>query len=77
MKRLLSIEEVAEILQIPIPTLRAWRHKGTGIPSFRVGRHVRYDADDLEAWLVQQKEAGGGHSAATKAIRLSHKRQPA
>jgi excisionase family DNA binding protein len=55
MKPLLTLDEVAELLGIPASTLYRWRSEGDGPPSFRVGRVVRYDSADLEAWLQRQK----------------------
>ena len=46
--------QIAEYLEIPEPTLRQWRHKGTGPQWTRVGRHVRYRWSDVEAWLDSQ-----------------------
>lgn len=51
---LLSAEELAEYLQIPIDTLYAWRYKHYGPPGMRVGRHLRYRFRDIEAWLDGQ-----------------------
>jgi len=52
--RLLSAEELAEYLTIPIATIYAWRYQGKGPPGFRVGRHLRYRAGDVERWLIDQ-----------------------
>lgn len=49
--RLLTIEEVAEYLQVPVQTLYHWRYKRTGPRGVRVGRFVRYHRADVEAWL--------------------------
>jgi excisionase family DNA binding protein len=38
MERLLSVDEVAEFLGIPVATLYQWRHKGAGPDAYRVGR---------------------------------------
>ena len=48
---LLSPEEVARYLGLPVKTLFQWRYKGVGPRALRVGRHLRYRADDVEAWL--------------------------
>ena len=40
--RLLSTEEVARILVVPVNTLYCWRYKGTGPRAYRVGKHLRY-----------------------------------
>ena len=39
---LLTLPEVADLVRVPVATLRYWRHLGCGPRSFRVGRHVRY-----------------------------------
>jgi hypothetical protein len=51
---MLSIEEAATYLRLPVATLRYYRHLGTGPRSFKVGRHVRYWRTDLVLWLTEQ-----------------------
>ena len=51
MERLLSADEVAEFLGIPVATLYQWRHKGCGPEAYRVGRHLRYEPAAVRAWL--------------------------
>src|SRR5215217_2669550 len=53
-ERLMSLTEVSEMLSIPVHTLYRWRHKGDGPVGYRVGRHVRYRREAVEAWLEQQ-----------------------
>jgi excisionase family DNA binding protein len=48
---LLSADEVAEFLGVPVATLYQWRHKGAGPEAYRVGRHLRYDPNTVRAWL--------------------------
>ncbi|MGO9780044.1 MAG: helix-turn-helix transcriptional regulator [Streptosporangiaceae bacterium] len=56
--RLATPEQVSEYLQdIPLKTLARWRSIGTGPRFIRVGRHVRYDWDDVRAWKDSQKSA--------------------
>jgi len=50
-ERLLTLEEVAGYLQVPVKTLYDWRHRGLGPQGLRVGRYVRYRQADLDAWL--------------------------
>ncbi|MDT0201728.1 helix-turn-helix domain-containing protein [Nocardioides sp. AE5] len=57
--RLMTVEEVADFLGVPIATLYQWRHKGTGPVAFRVGRFLRYDPGDVRVWLEAQ--AGVSH----------------
>jgi excisionase family DNA binding protein len=49
--RLLTIEDLAEYLGVPVATLYAWRYHRQGPPGFRVGRHVRYRWVDIEEWI--------------------------
>lgn len=57
--RLMTVEEVAEYLCIPVNTLYQWRHKGTGPTAFRVGRYLRYDPSDVRSWL--RENSGTDH----------------
>jgi predicted DNA-binding transcriptional regulator AlpA len=49
--RLWSHVETAEFLQIPPATLHQLNSKKTGPRSYKVGRHRRYDPNDVQAWL--------------------------
>lgn len=49
--RLLSTDEVARLLVVPVTTLYTWRYKGTGPRAFKVGKHLRYRLADVIAWL--------------------------
>jgi excisionase family DNA binding protein len=60
MEKLMTAEEVAEYLGIPINTLYQWRHKGCGPPAYRVGRHLRYDPKAVHAWLDEHLAATHG-----------------
>ncbi len=48
---LLSAQELAEFLHLPIATVYAWRYRRQGPPGFRVGRHLRYRRDDVQQWI--------------------------
>jgi predicted DNA-binding transcriptional regulator AlpA len=49
--RLLTANELADFLDVPIKTLYAWRHRGEGPIGFRAGRHIRYRWVDVEVWI--------------------------
>ena len=49
--RLLTAEDLANFLDVPIKTLYAWRYRGEGPIGFRVGRHIRYRWTDVEQWI--------------------------
>ena len=54
--RLMSLTDVSEMLGIPVNTLYRWRSKGDGPVGYRVGRHVRYRLEAIEARLEQQAD---------------------
>ena len=55
--KLMSLTDVSEMLGIPVHTLYRWRYKGHGPAGYRVGRHVRYRREAVEAWLEQRAES--------------------
>ncbi len=52
--------EVAEYLQVPLKTLYQWRYQGEGPRAYRVGRHLRYRWEDVEAWLASLAQGRSG-----------------
>ncbi len=38
---------------LPASTLRYWRHVGQGPLFYKIGRHVRYDIQDLDLFLAR------------------------
>lgn len=54
---LLTIEDLAAQLQIPVATLRDWRQDGTGPPAVKVGRAVRWRQETVDRWLIENEEA--------------------
>jgi predicted DNA-binding transcriptional regulator AlpA len=55
--RLWTAQETADFLRVPKATLYQWRYLGVGPKPGRVGRHLRYDPDDVKKWFRQQQEA--------------------
>ncbi len=51
---LLTLPEVADLVRVPVATLRYSRHHGSGPQSFRIGRTVRYSRSDVFGWLERQ-----------------------
>jgi excisionase family DNA binding protein len=49
--RLLTVEDLADYLDIPVATVYAWRYRRQGPPGFRVGRHLRFRWSDVEVWI--------------------------
>lgn len=56
-QRLLSPADVASYLGVPLRTVYARRSRGDGPRGYRVGRHVRFVLDDVDAWLEDHRDA--------------------
>lgn len=55
MEQLWTVQQLAAFLQVPVATVYAWRREeARGPKGIRVGKHVRYRAADVEAWLATQ-----------------------
>ncbi len=52
--RLLTVEDLADYLDVPVATIYAWRYRRQGPPGFRIGKHLRYRQRDIEGWLNDQ-----------------------
>jgi hypothetical protein len=52
---LMTPDEAAEYLKVPVATLKAWRYRGTGPTYIRLNHaHVRYRVRDLDEWIDSQ-----------------------
>jgi excisionase family DNA binding protein len=51
---LLSAQDLADFLDVPLATIYAWRYRGEGPPGFRVGRHLRFRRIDVEGWIEER-----------------------
>jgi excisionase family DNA binding protein len=56
-ERLLAAREIAERLGVPESWVRESARSGA-IPCIRLGRYVRFDLGDVEAWLEGCKRPG-------------------
>jgi hypothetical protein len=58
-RSLASLEEVAEYLGLPSKTVRdqVYRRVGVGQYAFRVGKYLRWEWADVDAFVQSQKEA--------------------
>ena len=52
--RLLHETEVGKILSVKVSTLRRWRWAGLGPRFIKIGAAVRYDPQELKAYLANQ-----------------------
>jgi predicted DNA-binding transcriptional regulator AlpA len=56
--RYLTTAEVAEMTRTPAETLRWMRYVSKGPKSFKLGRRVLYDVEDVEAWIAEARKVG-------------------
>ncbi|MFD6322110.1 helix-turn-helix domain-containing protein [Streptomyces sp. NPDC058442] len=54
--RYLTPVDLADLLGVPVETVYQWRRKQTGPRGFRVGRHLRFDPEDVRVWVESQME---------------------
>ena len=54
---LVSVDELAEYLGVPIRTIYDWRQTGHGPCGIRIGRHLKFAVSDVTAWLDTQRDA--------------------
>jgi len=50
--RLLTVEDLAAYLDVPVKTIYAWRHHKTGPSGIRIGKHLRFRWSEVERWLT-------------------------
>ena len=57
MEQLLTIEQIADFLQVKQSTIYAWVHQEF-IPHIKVGRLVRFQQSKITEWLEKRETAG-------------------
>ena len=57
MKTLLTPQQAADYLSVKLSTIRKWTHSGY-IPRIMLGGAVRFDRDELDAWVEKRSSKG-------------------
>lgn len=60
MEKLLIAQELSDILQVKLSTIRKWCHYGY-VPYLRIGGFARFKEKKIEEWLKKEKDRGGQH----------------
>lgn len=55
-KKYFTTEELAKYLGVAKSTLLLYRSEGTGPDYIKIGRLVRYNIENVEAWLYQKNK---------------------
>ncbi|MDP9301773.1 MAG: helix-turn-helix domain-containing protein [Actinomycetota bacterium] len=56
LSRLLTVPELADLLQVPTKTIYTWRYNGVGPPAVPMGRYLRFRTEDVVAWLEERAD---------------------
>ncbi|WIX81712.1 helix-turn-helix domain-containing protein [Amycolatopsis carbonis] len=56
-KKLLSVDDLAGYLDVPVNTVYQWRKTGKGPKGYKIGKYVRFRADEVDAWIDGQGTA--------------------
>lgn len=55
---MLTIEDLSDLLQVPVATIYGWNSKGTGPQGKKIGRHVRYLQSHVAEWIANAQPSG-------------------
>ena len=56
MERLMTIDEVADYLRVPVLTVRWLRQDGRFAPAIKVGRRLVWEESTIIAWAEKNRE---------------------
>ena len=57
---LLTLQQVAELLDVSPNTIYYWRYQGTGPRGHKVGKWLRYWRSDVIAWMSERADSVSG-----------------
>lgn len=62
--QLLTIQEVAELLRVPVSWVyERVRKRSLGrLPAYRLGKYWRFREADIHAWIERQRTGGGSNA---------------
>lgn len=55
--KLLTVDDLASYLGVPVNTVYQWRKTGKGPTGYRIGKYVRFRAHEVDAWIAEQATA--------------------
>lgn len=56
MEELMTLDEVAEYLRVPVTTIRWLRVEGRFAPAIKVGRQLVWERPAIETWVEENRE---------------------
>lgn len=52
----LTVDQFADLIGVPVRTIKHWVSEGTAPPSAKLGRHRRFRRVDIEAWIDERTD---------------------
>jgi excisionase family DNA binding protein len=52
----MTTEDVSKVYKVPVATIYKWRGEGKGPRALKVGKHLRFRPEDVEAYLDEMAE---------------------
>jgi len=56
---LISVQQLAEYLDVPVQRIYDWRMAGIGPRGHRFGRELRFTISEVRRWLAERAEPSG------------------
>jgi excisionase family DNA binding protein len=64
----LTVQEAADLLRVPVSWLYE-RTRRNSAPHVKLGKHLRFDRDELAAWVNELRRDGRGSGAIRRSTR--------
>jgi excisionase family DNA binding protein len=55
-EEILTTEDVAALLKVPVQTVYKWTQEGTGPPFYKIGKHNRYKLGEVMDWFDAHRD---------------------
>jgi excisionase family DNA binding protein len=70
----LTVQEAAELLRVPVSWLYE-RTRTNSVPHVKLGKYLRFDRDELAAWVDELRRDGRGSGAMRRPPRSAMRAQ--
>jgi excisionase family DNA binding protein len=71
----LTVQEAAALLRVPVSWLYE-RTRTNSVPHVKLGKYLRFDRDELIAWIAELRRDGRGPAATRRAPRTVIRVEP-
>ena len=71
----LTVQEAADLLRVPVSWLYE-RTRTNSVPHVKLGKYLRFDRDELIAWIAELRRDGRGSAAIRRSPRPAIRVEP-